>query len=415
MNSIFGDDQNHNDLYSNRSYSGIPRRGQTPLVNGNIINKGNDFQNLNVYNNGQVNNNPNLNINQNNNQQNQNTYQNNNHYGNEYNANNLNSYTNQNQYGQYNNYINGKNSGKENNYYASQIRNYIPDNTKMQLKSVIRFFAIVLIIFGIILIGEGAYAINKSKPKESETPRVSLEKMGSKVDITISSIKPIQSIKYNWNSDSPTTINGNGTITFEKSLLIPNGNNILHLYIYDYYGSEHYYNNQYIRDNDDSTEPTIELQASGKNILISVSDDTQLDYFTYKWNEDKETRIEAQEGDKASTTEIPVVKGNNTLTVTAYDKAENRGVKSQQIIGSDAPDIILSTENSKLIIKATDEINIKNVEVTIDGQLQDVGEIQQNQKQISLSVPLTIGNHKIKVIVTNTGNITQTKEMVASI
>src|SRR5699024_8930851 len=103
------------------------------------------------------------------------------------------------------------------------------------LKSILRFFAISLIIFGVIFIGDGSYAlyqnevIRKSSIDES-VPEISFEQEGNNAIVTITHNKPISRVRYHWNNDVDTIVNGNSENTFIlDNISIPSGINTLHV------------------------------------------------------------------------------------------------------------------------------------------------------------------------------------------
>jgi hypothetical protein len=61
-----------------------------------------------------------------------------------------------------------------------------------------------------------------------------------------------------------------------------------------------------------------------------------------------------------------------------------------------------------LIIKAKDDVGITNIKVVADNQVAD--QAVENLKELSATLPLTTGNHVIKVTVTNVNGLTTTEE-----
>lgn len=284
---------------------------------------------------------------------------------------------------------------------------------KLEISSVIKIFCIITIIFGITIIGKSTYAIINSRPKEKDNPSVSMDRMGSKVSVVISTEKPIKQFSYKWNDGDETTIQGDGTVTMTQTISIPNGNNILKVIVIDYYNNRTYYQNQYIRESTDDKEPTIDLSTVGNKIKIVAKDETEISYITYKWNDEAETRIDAEKGKQELDKEVDVKKGTNKLTITAVDSGENITTRTETIIGSNKPTFTISTQDSNLIIEAKDEDGVSKISIEVDGVKNDSDNI--NLKTLTAKMPLSSGNHTIKVTVTNINGLSDTKEITATI
>ncbi len=285
---------------------------------------------------------------------------------------------------------------------------------KADIKKVIKVFCAMIIVFGLIFIGKSTYAIISNAPKQTDNPQVSVERVGSKVNFTVATEKPIKELSYKWNDGESTTVEGDGTVSMTQTILIPIGNNILKITVIDYYGNKTYYQNQYIKESSDETEPTIDLSVSGTKLKITAKDETEISYLTYKWNDGTETRIDAKKGDKQIEQEIDVMKGQNKLIITAVDKQENRAIRTETIIGANKPTFTINTEDSYLVIYAKDDYGISKITVNVDGNVTDSGETSLNQKEINAKVKLESGDHQIKVTVTNVNGLSETKELAAS-
>lgn len=181
-------------------------------------------------------------------------------------------------------------------------------NTKADIKSVIKVFCLIIIIMGISLAGKSVYAIASQKQKMQDNPQVNVERMGKEATISITTENPMKEVKYKWNEGEENVIKNNGTVSANQTIEIPNGNNILKITVTDYYGNKTYYQKQYIYESTDTTKPTIDIAKSGIKLKITASDDTEMAYMTYKWNDESETRIDATNKEKEITTNIEVKK-----------------------------------------------------------------------------------------------------------
>lgn len=312
-----------------------------------------------------------------------------------------------------------------NSYYNNQMNNYnqIPNmpnrkkykhSKKADITVIIKIFAVIIILFGMMLIGKSVYALSQEQNRKRDNPNVNAEKMGKEVTISITTEKPIKEFRYKWNDGEDSVVPGDGTINIEKTIEIPNGNNILNIAVIDYYGYKSEYYKQYIYESSDIEKPKIEIAVVGNRLKITASDETKISYMAYKWNDEDETRFDADEGETEITQEIHVMEGTNELTVIAVDGEENKTTRIEKIIGDNKPEIYISTEGNNVVVTAKDDEEIKKIEVDVDGQLWDSGEESLKQKEVSAKVPITAGTHTVRVTITNLNGLQTTKEVTAS-
>ena len=83
-----------------------------------------------------------------------------------------------------------------------------------RIETVVMFFVIALIIFGVFMIGTGSYAIyreNAERVAQPTKPVIEEErKTESTILLKITHDKAIDRIEYAWNEDELETISGNG-------------------------------------------------------------------------------------------------------------------------------------------------------------------------------------------------------------
>lgn len=288
-------------------------------------------------------------------------------------------------------------------------------NTKADIKSVIKVFCLIIIIMGISLAGKSVYAIASQKQKMQDNPQVNVERMGKEATISITTENPMKEVKYKWNEGEENVIKNNGTVSANQTIEIPNGNNILKITVTDYYGNKTYYQKQYIYESTDTTKPTIDIAKSGIKLKITASDDTEMAYMTYKWNDESETRIDATNKEKEITTNIEVKKGQNKLTITAVDSEYNKTTRTETVIGANKPTFTMSTDGKNIIVNAKDDDGVSKISITVDGVTTDSGETPLNMKEVTVQLPVTTGKHTIKVVVKNINSLEETQEITATI
>lgn len=289
---------------------------------------------------------------------------------------------------------------------------YVGDNKNngpVAVKSVIKFFAIVIIIFGIILIGEGTYSMYKGIVANSgnNIPTVYMNRVNDTVVIKAENNIEIAKLIYSWNKGEETVLLPNNKAV-EEVVLLPNENSILNVTIVDIKGKETKFMQQWNIEGIDIKKPEMEIATddSSRKITIIARDETQIDYLIYKWNNKAETRVNGTERNKLEIQKtIDMKLGENKLTVTAVDKNGNTNTLEKTIIISSKPTIAVKQSNSKIHIVINDEVSIKTVSININGQVY-AGEYEA-KKQLKLNVPLKQGNNTVSITVTNESGLEQ--------
>lgn len=310
----------------------------------------------------------------------------------------------------------GSEQSNNNNIKIENKKEYKDVNNKANINSIVKTFAILIMIFGMVIIGDSAYGYVTSKPKLKDNINITTENIGAEATIKVNSEKPIKKLSYKWGQGEETIIEGNGTVQLETVIEIPNGNNILNIAVTDYYGNVTEYQKQYINERNDQTKPTIDITVSGNTLNIIAKDDTEISYLTYKWNDEQETRVDVesnQEDKKQLQAKVEVKKGENTLTITAIDKDGNKITRTENIKGANKPTFTVTTEGNYIVINAKDEEGVKKVAITVDGVTTDTGDTPINQKEITAKQELTPGSHTITITVTNMSGLVEEQSFSA--
>ena len=269
--------------------------------------------------------------------------------------------------------ITENNNPKRNEKKVKEIKTKAPKNPG-DISGIVKVFAALILIFGILLSCDGAYAImqNIEITNTTKIPIVEVLKNGNMAKISIKCEKGIRTVSYTWNDSTPTIIQGRGKTVVEQSVSIPEGENKLNISVIDSNGQTRRYIKTLKQDEKDTIEPTIEFEVVNSNIKIVAKDDTEIDYITYKYGDSQEVTVNAeQEGQTVIEEIVPVTQGESTLTVEAVDKAQNVATKNQKIKGAKRPTIEVvpdSEDPSYLIIKAYDDDGLRMVSYTINGQ-----------------------------------------------
>lgn len=294
----------------------------------------------------------------------------------------------------------------------------MPSNNKkvrnrksVQIGSVLKVFAIALAIFGIFMLGTGAYAIYKNQTAEQEQniePTISIEnKTDTTILLKVTHKKNIAKLEYGWNDEEKTVVNGNNGKYLEKEIKVPSGTNTLHVVVQDEDGKEMTYEKQY------EIESNINIEVSGNKIKITYEGDTLLSYMTYRWDEEEEKRIELND-EMEIEQEIEAIKGLHTLTVIVVDEDNNTDTKVQKINGVSKPKIVLDVDDQKehFVIKASDDEKIEKVEFRLnqdDNQTYELNLGDENLKELNYRVPFELqnGENIIEVTVYNSNGVSE--------
>lgn len=277
------------------------------------------------------------------------------------------------------------------------------------VKSIVRFFAIAIIVFGVLLMISGIYSWIRTKNIESNNqvssnPVVSIEQQGSNIVISIKHEKPIDKIKYSWNDGEEMTLQGRGRTQVEEKIVMPHGDNVLNVEITDSDGKKVKHSKQFsLQEGQDIIAPTIEFADDGEgNVKIVAKDDIEIAYIKYSWNDGEETVVEVHpDSPKQIQEKIKSMEGFNKLKVVAVDSSGNEDSKEQQVYAG-APKISVIQEGEKLRIKISDDVEITKIAYVLNGQGYESGEL--SQKEIELEQELAVGENIITIIVTNKYN-----------
>ena len=280
----------------------------------------------------------------------------------------------------------------------------------IEIEKILKFFGIVILIFGIFLIGIGVYKITQNQVQqkaENTEPTISIEnKTENTILLKIINQKNIDRLEYGWNNEEPTIIYGNNGKYLEKEINVPAGSNILNVLVVDVDGKETTYEKQYER------ESNIEFEVSGNKIKIIYSGDTMISYMTYRWDEEEETRVEIQ--DTTIEKEIDTIKGLHTLTVVVVDENNNTDTKQQKINGVSKPkvEVTVDEQNEHFVIKASDDEKLSSVEFKLnqdENQEYEMNLEDKDFKEIQYvlqdSMKLQPGENTIEVTVYNSNGV----------
>jgi len=287
----------------------------------------------------------------------------------------------------------------------------------IEISKIVKFFAIAILIFGIILIGLGLYSYIKNNAdkekttKESLKPEVNVTRQDDDILIQVTHNVAISQIIYKWNEEQEKVIEGENRTSLSETIDLPFGTNTLYLKVVDTNGQETVFQKEYIVDGDG--KPVIELVLTKDyKIKITVQDAVGLKYINYTWNNGEKTKVEANIENLTiieQTIDIPL--GKNTLTVDAVNTSDVITTKELEVKGVKRPVVTFAKDGDYLIIRAEDEDAMKLVTYTLNGQRYQInfGE----QKVIEYKQPIPKGESTLELTAENKdGGITEKKAKI---
>ena len=140
-----------------------------------------------------------------------------------------------------------------------------------------------------------------------------------------------------------------------------------------------------------------------KKLKITATDETELDFLTYRWNDEDETTVEPNDvNSKKIEVEIDIKTGTNNLTITAVDKNNNNESLVEVFEGLLQPkiEVVLAEDKSKLIIRTTHDSGISKIEYTLNDKPY-AAVLEEGPTEVSFEQPLEQGNNIIILKVTS--------------
>ena len=296
-----------------------------------------------------------------------------------------------------------KNNKDKNNKYKNST------NSK-DMKTIIIFFGVAILIFGIALTGVYGYrAFNKNKQQQVliGKPELSLEETVYSVTIIAKSEIGINKIIYTWNEEEPQEAEMNGRKSHEEKMDIPNGENTLNVKVIDQNGQE----NEITKDfwiEGDSEKPSIETAiVENAKLKITATDETAMKYITYKWNDEEDVKIDVEnDEDKVIETIVDVKRGKNTITITAVDSSDNTEIIDKTFNGVNDPIIEVMKKENKLYMKMSHDMGFEKIEFSVNGKVytydSNYSGYDSTQKVIEYYFDLQEGENTVIIIAIST-------------
>ena len=307
---------------------------------------------------------------------------------------------------------------KPNKEKKQKVRNSSSGGT-IEIENIVRFFAIVLIVFGLIMVGSGSYSMyQEAQTGNSQAkPTISVQEVTeTQLEVEVSHNTPLQRVTYNWNSDEPVELDASGKRSVTETIEIPSGENTLNVYAIDEEGKETNYSRLYTRQGDITID---DFTVEGSKIKITASGKNQLSYMTYRWDDDEEQRIDINDMSTEQLIDIPM--GQHTLTVSIVDVNNTMETKEQEVKGVTKPTVEVTTDGSaNFIIKASDDEGITRIEFILNDteksaiDLNRVYPDAEQRKQFEYQYPIRDGENRLEITVYNESGVSETAKVMVN-
>lgn len=286
-------------------------------------------------------------------------------------------------------------------------------NGPIEIKAIIKFFAIVIMLFGIVLSSEGIYAVyrNIDDRKPANIPNVSIGRKNDKAIVKVEHNVEISTITYYWDNGEETVI-PIGNKTAEEEITLLGYDSTLYIKVEDINRKQVTYQKEYNLTGQDITKPSIEVSTENGNnkMTITAKDETAISYLSYQWEGEEEVIVNRESDDQTEIKqEITLTPGTKKITIKAVDQNNNEEqIEKEIVISTSEPEMsILREKDEEIIIQAMDKDGVKDIVVNLNGKKYSARDI--NQKDVRVGpLQLRKGTNTISVEVTNISGYTKT-------
>ena len=299
------------------------------------------------------------------------------------------------------------------------------------VQTIVRFFALAIILLGLCFSGSGSYAIYEDiqHKNNKDIPELSSTQMGNSVKLSIKNKVGIKTIKYSINDGIESIVQGKNQKTMEVPIELKAENNRLKVSIIDSKNDETAWVKNYIVGVNEA--PAILISSEEPRVKITVTSDKELDYIVYKYGDNQEVRINASATNqyKIEAYVDNIVEIEQLLVVEAVDKQGNSSRQEKRIKGTTKPTIEV-TANQTLAggvdVKIKDNTELQMVVLYLNGEeklktnpdkpiKEQVAELSSkgvsvtsDGKEISFTILVNRGTTQIKINAYNVdGQVTE--------
>ena len=281
----------------------------------------------------------------------------------------------------------------------------------IEIKGIVMFFAVIIMVFGLTLAGQGSYALYKDidDRKPENIPYVTIGRVNDKAIVQISSNIEISKLVYSWNNGEESAIPIGSTNAREEITLL-GYDSVLNLTIEDMNGKRVKFQKQYLLTGVDITKPVVEIETKDGNdkMKIVAKDEKGIAYITYQWEDGEPVTVNAdQQGQTEMIVQVPLTVGLKKIKIIAVDTNGNIEEIEREITTSTSrPKMTLRRNKQKISIEIEDKDGIKSIKANLNGEEYEITNV--NRKKVKVGyLYLREGNNTISVEVTNVNDYTE--------
>ncbi len=281
----------------------------------------------------------------------------------------------------------------------------------IEIKGIVMFFAVIIMVFGLTLAGQGSYALYKDidDRKPENIPYVTIGRVNDKAIVQISSNIEISKLVYSWNNGEESAIPIGSTNAREEITLL-GYDSVLNLTIEDMNGKRVKFQKQYLLTGVDITKPVVEIETKDGNdkMKIVAKDETGIAYITYQWEDGEPVTVNAdQQGQTEMTVQVPLTVGLKKIQIIAVDTNGNiEEIEKEITTSTSRPKMTLRRNKQKISIEIEDKDGIKSIKANLNGEEYEITNV--NRKKVKVGyLYLREGNNTISVEVTNVNDYTE--------
>lgn len=278
------------------------------------------------------------------------------------------------------------------------------------INGIVLFYAISIIILGICMISGSVYAKEKINAtiEASIKPEITVERNddNNTIQITVTHIRGIKTLTYQWNNEEATIIDGNNRKSIIETIELIGGQNTLKISATEENGQIKTFEKTFIAGN----IPEIELQSVANGVKIIATSDEKINYVQYSWDSGDVQKIEV--GEKKYEGIINAPKGKHLLKLEVVDINGMTAKKEQNVVGDTEPTVKVESKlvNGKatFVIDVEDDERITTLEIIHNGGEKQI--INVNAQTYHKEVVMAEGKENTIIIrATNINGLTKTR------
>ena len=274
-------------------------------------------------------------------------------------------------------------------------------NKKANIKSVIIFFSIALILFGIIIIISGVFSMIKNKDKNNEgnnqgnaiteiKPTIDIVQGDTKLEATISGTEEILEVSYKWTNQDAVIVNGEGRDKISLDIDIPAGNNKIEIIATGISGGVERLENEYTGS--EASKPTIGInQNEDESLKLTCQNEIKIKSISYYY--DNNEPIKNDINDTKAEFTIEGLEGKHSLTIIIEDE---NGTITKETKDIHKPTLSIKTDTKNFLIHAENEKGIEKIYINLNNNEQT---IEVNDTKYDGIIPVESGENKLIVTV----------------